>query len=121
MTAAVAPSREPRLLLVCRAHAPLCPNCGNAIHRVHVETGSVFAWCDALLPRQQRRDPATSQRCGTHLHILGTGHGLCLVVKLTLEEHEYLSERPRDVLELYEYLGVVAARAWVRDRWRSGT
>lgn len=121
MTAAVAPSRDPRLLLVCRAHAPLCPKCGNPIRRVHVETGSVFAWCDAALPRQKRRNPDVLERCEAHLHILGTGHGLCLVIELTAAEHEYLSERPRDVLELYEYLGVVAARAWVRERRRNGT
>ena len=118
MTAAVAPSREPRLLLVCRANAPLCPRCGNPIYRVHVETGSVFASCDAVLPRRQRRDPAAREKCGTHLHILGAGHGICLVAELSKEEHEYLAARPRDVLELYEYLGLVAARAWVRDRWR---
>lgn len=73
----------------------------------------MFATCDAKV---RRRDPAERERCATRLHILGTGHGLCLVAQISAEEYDYLVARPRDVLELYEYLGIVAARAWVRDR-----
>jgi hypothetical protein len=94
----------------------LCPKCGKPIRRIHVETGSVFARCEEYLRSHRRPEEATRERCQAHVHILGTGHGLCLVVELTLAEYEYLVERPRDVLELYEYLGVVAARAFVRGR-----
>lgn len=121
MTAAVAPSREPRLLLVCRAHEVRCPRCSNLIHRFHVDAGSVFTICTAKRARVDRRDPSLAERCDTHLHMLGAGHGICLVLELTPDEYAYLTDRPRDVLELYEYLGVVAARAWVRDRRPTGT
>ena len=121
MTAAVVPSHEPRNLLICRARNPLCPRCGNPIHRVQVDTGSVFATCDALRTAAElRADPRLQSRCGAHLHILGTGHGLCLVVGLSDDEFTYLAGRPRDPTELYEYLGALATRAWIRDRARNG-
>ncbi len=85
------------------------------MHRIHVETGSVFATCDAKRSRaEQHADPGGPTRCNARLHILGIGHGLCLVAELTADEHAYLSSRSRDVLELYEYLGVVATREWIR-------
>lgn len=88
---------------------------------MQVDTGSVFATCDAQRTHQElRSDPGAPAKCGARLHILGTGHGLCLVVALSDDEYTYLTGRPRDPTELYEYLGALATRAWIRDRARNG-
>lgn len=127
MTAAIKPTM-PRKLVVSRAWAIKCPRCGRTVKGVQVATGSMFIRCNEKqranlpgFPRTAQREAAglpgfpLSERCGGRLYALGTGHGLCLAVEISDEEHAYLAGAPRDPLEVCEYLGLLSRGTWIRE------
>jgi hypothetical protein len=78
---------------------PMCPKCEQPIPRMQLDLGSMFVVCG------YRKG---GKRCGQRLHILGTGHGVCVVVGLTKEEYEYYTKRQYLVPWFYEELGILA-------------
>jgi len=88
-----------RPILFCRAHTPICPRCAQPLPRIQLDIGSMFAICG------YRKGGG---RCGQRLHILGTGHGVCVVVSLSAHEYGYYTKRQHLIAGLYEELGILA-------------
>lgn len=105
--------REPRPHAVCESRYPRCPRCGQVLHGIHAGDGLVFVQCRARARGLPGR-PATSERCGQHVAIVGASAGVCIVVPISREEFDRLTSgtipSARELLlELGVLLGPTAA------------